>query len=353
MELQNKLKAIADKINLLKDKIATEESTKHAFVLPFINALGYDSFNPTEVVPEFTADLGLKKGEKVDYAIFQNDLPILIIECKHWQQDLNIHNSQLFRYFHTTKTRFSLLTNGIQYRFYTDLEQPNKMDEKPFLEFDITKVKDNVIHEILKFHKSNFDVDKIVDNASSLKYTKEIKKCISEEFVKPSFDFSKLFASKVYSGRLTEKVMDEFIVLVHKALNQIISEKVNDRLNAALNKESEKQQEEIIEEKLEDNKIVTTEEELEGYRIVVAILRRKLPVERIHHRDTQSYFGILLDDNNRKPLCRLYLNTSNKYLGVFDENKKESKITIKSIDELYQYEIELLKTVDYYTNSNN
>lgn len=286
MELQNKLKAIADKINLLKDKIATEESTKHAFVLPFINALGYDSFNPTEVVPEFTADLGLKKGEKVDYAIFQNDLPILIIECKHWQQDLNIHNSQLFRYFHTTKTRFSLLTNGIQYRFYTDLEQPNKMDEKPFLEFDITKVKDNVIHEILKFHKSNFDVDKIVDNASSLKYTKEIKKCISEEFVKPSFDFSKLFASKVYSGRLTEKVMDEFIVLVHKALNQIISEKVNDRLNAALNKESEKQQEEIIEEKLEDNKIVTTEEELEGYRIVVAILRRKLPVERIHHRDT-------------------------------------------------------------------
>lgn len=348
MEFQNKLKAIADKISLLKDKIETEESTKHAFVLPFIHALGYDSFNPTEVVPEFTADLGLKKGEKVDYAIFQNEIPILIIECKNWKENLEIHNSQLFRYFHVTKTRFSLLTNGIQYRFYTDLEQENKMDEKPFLEFDITKIKDNEIHEILKFHKSNFDVNKIVDNASSLKYTKEIKKCISQELMNPSFEFSRLFASKVYTGRLTEKVMDEFVILVQKALNQIISEKVNDRLNAALNKESEKQQEEIIEERLEDNKIITTEEELEGFRIIVAILRRKLEINRITHRDTQSYFGILLDDNNRKPLCRLHLNTSNKYLGVFDENKNENKISIESINDIYKYEKELLKSVDFY-----
>lgn len=348
MEFQNKLKAIADKISLLKDKIETEESTKHAFVLPFIHALGYDSFNPTEVVPEFTADLGLKKGEKVDYAIFQNEIPILIIECKNWKENLDNHNSQLFRYFHATKTRFSLLTNGIQYRFYTDLEQTNKMDEKPFLEFDITKIKENELHEILKFHKSNFDVNTIVDNASSLKYTKEIKKCISEELKNPSFNFSKLFANKVYSGRLTEKVMEEFTGLVHKALNQIISEKVNDRLNAALNKESEKQQEEIIVEKVEDNKIITTEEELDGFRIIVAILRRRLSVNRIIHRDTQSYFGILLDDNNRKPLCRLHLNTSNKYLGVLDENKKENKILIETIDDIYQYEKELLSTVDFY-----
>nr|WP_316928347.1 type I restriction endonuclease [Galbibacter marinus] len=97
----------SDKIEQLKDKIDTEESTKHAFTLPFINILRYDTFNPTEVVPEFTADLGIKKGEKVDYAIFQNDVPILIIECKHWKQDLNVHNSPLFRYFHVTKTTFA------------------------------------------------------------------------------------------------------------------------------------------------------------------------------------------------------------------------------------------------------
>lgn len=244
MELQNQLKVLAEKLIKLKEQIDTEESTKHAFVLPFINLLGYDTFNPTEVVPEFTADLGLKKGEKVDYAIFQNGVPIIIIECKNWKEKLNAHNSQLFRYFHTTKTRFALLTNGIEYQFFTDLESANKMDEKPFLEFDITQLKENTVNEIAKFHKTNFNVDEIVDNASSLKYTKEIKKLIGEELQAPSYDFVRLFASRIYTGRLTEKVMGEFTDLVSKAFIQTISEKVNDRLNSALHKEAEKQQEE-------------------------------------------------------------------------------------------------------------
>ena len=276
MELHNQLKALADKVEQLKDKIDTEESTKHAFTLPFINILGYDIFNPTEVVPEFTADLGLKKGEKVDYAIFQNGNPIVIIECKHWKQNLDIHNSQLFRYFHVTKTRFALLTNGIQYRIYTDLEETNKMDEKPFLEFDITKLKENTVKEIEKFHKSKFDISLIIDNASNLKYTREIKYLIDQEITEPSHDFIKLFANKAYSGRLTSKVMDEFAEIVHKAFNQIISERVNDRLNSALNKEQEKQQAEEQIDELPRNNIETTEEELEGYQIVIAILRRKI-----------------------------------------------------------------------------
>ncbi|MEM8509333.1 MAG: type I restriction endonuclease [Bacteroidota bacterium] len=348
MELQNKLKALAEKIGKLKTQITTEESTKHAFVLPFINLLGYDTFNPLEVVPEFTADIGLKKGEKVDYAIFQNGQPILIIECKNWNESLNAHNAQLFRYFHTTKTRFALLTNGIEYRFFTDLEQANKMDEKPFLEFQIDELKESTIQEIAKFHKSNFDLEMIVDNASSLKYTKEIKKLIHEELQEPSFRFVKLFAQKVYSGRLTEKVMAEFKDLVHKAFNQTISERVNDRLNAALNKEAEKQQEEASELPEERNKIHTTEEELEGYRIVVAILRRIVPIQRIAHRDTQSYFGILLDNNNRKPLCRLHFNGSTKYIGLIDAEKNETRKPLKTVAEIYKYEDELLSTLGNY-----
>ena len=348
IELQNQLKTLADKIEQLKDKIETEESTKHAFVLPFINLLGYDSFNPTEVVPEYTADVGLKKGEKVDYAIFHNEKPVLIIECKNWKENLDIHNSQLSRYFHVTHTRFALLTNGIQYRFYTDLEMSNKMDEKPFLEFDITRLKENTIPEITKFHKSNFDVDKIVDNASSLKYTKEIKKIINVELQESSYDFVRLFANQVYSGRLTERVMEEFTELVHKAFNQTISEKVNDRLNAALNKEAEKQHEEVFEYDEETSKVITTEEELEGFRIVVAILRRKITTERIVHRDTQSYFGILLDDNNRKPICRLHINCSKKHISLFDQHKNVHKEHIESIDNIYDYEEQLLETIYNY-----
>lgn len=348
MELQIQLKTLSDKIILLKDKIETEESTKHAFVLPFINILGYDTFNPTEVVPEFTADIGLKKGEKVDYAIFQDGIPILIVECKNWKENLSVHNSQLFRYFHVTKTRFALLTNGITYQFFTDLDEKNKMDSKPFLEFDVTNLKDNVVNEIAKFHKSSFDVNNIVNNASSLKYIQEIRKQINDELTNPSNEFVKLFANKVYSGRLTEKVMEEFKDLVQKGFNQFISDKINDRLNAALNKEAQKQHEEQVEILGEESKVYTSEEELEAYRIVVAVLRRKLPTSRIVYRDTQSYFGILLDDNNRKPLCRLHLNGGKKYIGLFNDNKNENRQAIQSIDDIYLFEKELLETVGLY-----
>jgi len=347
MEIQNQLKALSTKIGTMKDKIQTEEATKNAFVMPFINLLGYDIFNPTEVVPEFTADIGLKKGEKVDYAIFQNGNPILIIECKHWKENLDLHNSQLFRYFHVSKSRFALLTNGIDYRFYTDLDETNKMDDKPFLEYNITKLKESIISEIAKFHKSNFDIDKIVNNASSLKYTKEIKKVFNNEITNPSDEFIRLFASEVYNGRFTEKVMGQFRELVQKAISQFLSEKVNDRLQSALNKEAEQQIEESI-ETVEESKIETTDEELDAFRIVVAILRRKVEHSRISHRDTQSYFGILLDDNNRKPICRLHLNGGNKYLGIIDENKEERKELIESIDDIYSFENELLKTLEYY-----
>lgn len=346
MELQVQLNMLSEKIAQMKNQINTEEATKTAFVLPFINLLGYDIFNPMEVVPEFTADIGLKKGEKVDYAIFLEGEPILIIECKKWKEDLNIHNSQLFRYFHTTKTRFALLTNGIDYLFYTDLDAANKMDEKPFLEYNICNLKDSTINEIAKFQKVNFDIDKIVSSASSLKYMKEIKKALAAEFQEPSTEFVKYFANKVYSGRLTEKVLEQFKELVLKSSNQFIGDKVSDRLNNALNSETVKQKEDVLPIE-EESKIDTTEEELEAYQIVVAIARRMVSKDRIVYRDTQSYFGILLDDNNRKPICRLHLNGGKKYISTF-ENKVENKNSIESIDDIYNFEKQLKDALSNY-----
>lgn len=349
-ELIAKLEALSAKIKSLKEHITTEEATKTAFILPFIEALGYDVFNPTEVVPEFTADLGLKKGEKVDYAIFQNGDPILIIECKHWRDNLNVHNSQLFRYFHTTKTRFSVLTNGIEYRFYSDLDSTNKMDEKPFLTFNIESLRDPIIREIQKFHKSNFDVDKILTTASTLKYTNQVQQLISNELVNPSPDFIKFFTNKVYGGRLTERVVERFEDIVKRASVQIINEKINDRLTSALQKEKE-QNSQVPEEP--ENKIQTTDEELESFQIIKAILRRKLSVNRISYRDTQSYLGILLDNNNRKPLCRLYLNGAKKYIGIFNAKKEESKHLIESIEHIYNFESQILSSISYYEENNN
>jgi hypothetical protein len=161
MDFADTFKLLADRVNRLRDNIQTEEATKNALIMPFIQTLGYDVFNPLEVVPEYITDVGIKKGEKIDYAIFKDGHPAILIECKHWRENLDLHDGQLLRYFHVSKAKFGILTNGIVYRFYTDLEDPNKMDEKPFLQFDITALKDAHIEELKKFHKSYYNPEQI------------------------------------------------------------------------------------------------------------------------------------------------------------------------------------------------
>lgn len=356
MDFKDAIKQLAERVVKLKDNIQTEEATKNAFIMPFINTLGYDVFDPLEVVPEMTCDIGTKKGEKIDYAIMKDDNPILLIECKHWKQDLNLHDNQLLRYFNVSKAKFGLLTNGIVYRFYTDLIEPNKMDEKPFLEIDVTDFKDMQIEELKKFHKSYFDVETILSSASELKYTGELKAIIAKEFANPSPDFVKFFSKQVYDGMITSKLLEQFTSLTKKSISNYINDLISERLKSALKSEET----EVIEldksvdnapaEKEEDSKIITTEEELEAYRIVKAICRQKVDVTRIVYRDAQSYFAILLDDNNRKPICRMYFNTATKYVATMDENKKDVKHAIESLDDIYKYSEDFLNTIDTYEN---
>ena len=351
MDFKDQLKQLADRTLKLKDQIQTEEATKNAFVMPFLQILGYDVFNPLEVVPEFISDIGLKKGEKIDYAIFKDGTPTILIECKHWNQNLNVHDGQLLRYFHVSKAKFGLLTNGITYRFYSDLVEANKMDEKPFLEFSISDIKDNQVEELKKFHKSIFDVESIVNTASELKFTNELKNILQQEFANPTPDFVKHFAKKVYPGVITAKILEQFTNLTRKSISQHISDLITERLKTALNKEDQaaKEQEAIDQaekEKAETSKVETTEEELEGFIIVKTILRQKIAVNRISHRDAQSYFAILLDDNNRKTICRLYLNGSKKYFVTLDEAKKEVKNEINSLDEIFNFSEILFQAID-------
>jgi predicted type IV restriction endonuclease len=355
MDFKDQIKQISERVTKLKDQIQTEEATKNAFIMPFIQSLGYDVFNPIEVVPEFVADIGLKKGEKIDYAIFRDGSPTILIECKHWAQNLNIHDGQLLRYFHVSKAKFGLLTNGINYRFYSDLVAPNKMDEKPFLEFNITEIKDNQIEELKKFHKSIFDADSIVNTASELKYMNELKQLIQEELINPTTDFVKHFAKQVYPTNISAKVLEQFTNLTKKSIQQHISDLITERLKTALTKEDEatKKQEAAEAEltKEDPNKVVTTEEEIEGYMIVKTILRQKISATRITYRDAQSYFAILLDDNNRKTICRLYLNGGKKYIAVLDEQKKEIRNEINLVDDIFNHSETLLKIVENYDKS--
>lgn len=352
MDFIEELETLAARIPKLREHLLTEEATKNALVMPFIGILGYDVFNPTEVIPEFICDVGIKKGEKVDYAIKKDDKIILLFECKKCATNLELaHASQLYRYFSVTDARIGILTNGVVYRFFTDLEAPNKMDSKPFMEIDLLDLQPVLVAELKKLTKSSFDLNELITSAEELKYTREIRNILAEQMTSPSDEFVRFFASQLYSGKLTQAIRERFTDITKRAFNQFINERINTRLKSALTGTEQVFQvgsQEPVETPLDEEKVVTTEEELEGFYIVKSILREVISPTRIVHRDTQSYFGILLDDNNRKPICRLHFNRTQKYIGFFDETKKEERIAIDDLHDIYNFADRLKATIGLY-----
>lgn len=359
MDFIDQIRAIAAKAKEHGEYLQTEEATKQALVLPFIQALGFDIFNTTEVVPEFTADVGTKKGEKVDYTILKDGKPIILIECKKYGCDLSKERSaQLYRYFSVTNAKIAVLTNGACYRFFTDLEEPNKMDEKPFMEFDLLDINESLVAELKKLTKPTFDLDAILTVAGELKYTREIKRILGEQMTSPSPDFVRFFAAQVYPRTKTQKVMEQFKEVMRRAFVEFINERMKGILQSAITSEgsgeSAQPKEEASEElgTVDGQHIVTTPEEIEAFYIVKSILRQTVEPSRIHYRDTVNYFGVLLDNTNRKPICRLYFNSpKRKYIGLFDSNKKETKTQIQTLDDVYALSEKLKETVVFYDRS--
>lgn len=364
VETAERLASLATKIQQQRSSIETEEATKNAFVMPFISlVLGYDVFNPNEVVPEFTADVGTKKGEKIDYAIVKDGEVQILIECKHIGAPLNVkHASQLFRYFAVANARIAILTNGDEYQFFTDLDAPNRMDEKPFLVVQVSDLDTSLIPELRKLTRDAFDLDSIINAAEELKYVGELKRVLAAQFSSPDSDWVKFLTSRVYEGAFTQKVREQFSGLVAKAAKQFLNDRVNDRLKAALGGQavvsdnasvsasdaSERVAEASVEQSRKGDSIETTLEELEGYQIVRAIACSEVAPSRIAQRDTKTYFGVLLDDNNRRPLARLWFNTGQKYIGLFDAEKNETRHPIETLDEIYKFAEHIRKTVHFY-----
>lgn len=363
VEFNDRLAALATKVSNQAAAIGTEEATKNAFVMPFISTiLGYDVFDPLEVVPEFTADVGIKKGEKVDYAIMRDAEVQILIECKASTGAPKIeHASQLFRYFSTTNARIAALTNGVIWQFFTDLDAPNKMDAKPFLVLDLLDIDDTLLPEVQKLSKDNFDLDSIINAAEELKYVGALKREIAGQFREPSDEWIKFFTQRVYEGAYTAKVREQFTSLVTKASRQFLTESVNDRLKTALGAgagmslpvsvdaptivSSETAAQADLDR---DTEIETTLEELEGYQIVKAIACGETKPQRVTHRDAKSYFAVLLDDNNRKPIARLHFNGRQKYLGLLDEQKVETRHPIDELDAIYEYADAIREAVTRY-----
>lgn len=365
MQFESAVNQLVSKVASQRASIQTEEATKNAFVMPFIaQVLGYDVFNPLEVVPEFTADHGTKKGEKVDYAIMRDGEVQILIECKQASDTLNIkHASQLFRYFSVTNARIGVLTNGHVYHFFTDLDAPNIMDEKPFLVLELLDLDESILPELEKLCKESFDLDSIISSAEELKYVGALKREITSFFKSPDDEVVKLLMSRVSERRRTTDAVNQFAPLVEKALKQFLKESINDRLKSALGDNEltfaterpapSSVQVSLTEDpvvEVEQSDVVTTEEELAGYQIVKAIACSEVKPQRVTHRDSKSYFAVLLDDNNRKPLARLHFNgLSKKYLGLLDQDKSETRYEITDLDEIYNYSDQIREAVKRYS----
>ncbi|MCX2522913.1 type I restriction endonuclease [Larsenimonas rhizosphaerae] len=359
MEITQKIAGLASRVREQMDHIVNEEATKNAMVMPFIQSLGYDVFNPTEVMPEFTADVGLKKGEKVDYAIKNGGELSILVECKPRTTDLaSAQFSQLYRYFNCTEAKFAILTNGIEYRFYSDLDDTNRLDKRPFFIFKLTEYNERDIDELKKFAKPVFDVDAILSTANRLKYTNLAKTAFAEVVKAPPRDFIKLLAQNFYEGRMTQQILDDFTPIVRDAMAQYIKEQVSQRLKSALETTAGEESvagaigggEAIEKPDAADEKddIVTTQEEIDGFNIVRAILASEVDPERIHMRDAKSYCAVLLDNNNRKPLCRLHFNSKSVWRVGFFYEGKETKHDIQSISDIFAHRQALIDTMNSY-----
>ena len=335
MIFEDELRDFSKNLPLKKRGITTEETTKIALILPFIRILGYDVENPQELKAEYSADVGVKKSEKIDLAICIENEVKMLVECKAANIKLTSnHRDQLYRYFSVSDVKIAVLTNGSVYQFFTDYENPGRMDENPFLEINLRNLTDSKTESLKLFTKDNFSFEKIQEHVEELKYRQAIHEALIEEINHPSDDLVHVIAKRVYSRKLTESR--------RKYFEKIISEEIKDVFDNDY--------------ELNASDIVTVDEELEGFYIVRAILSEIIDSSRVSIRDRKSYCGILLDDNHHYPICRLYFNDfDNLIVAFFDSMQKsknggriEEQIPIDKVVDIYKYKAKLLDTVRAY-----
>jgi len=361
MDLETTIKKSRSRIENIKS-IGTEAATKSSLIEPLIRALGYDTSDIDEVCPEYTADFGVKKGEKIDYAILKDGAPIMLIECKTASEELKEkYEGQLHRYFTSIVSRdkvtckIAILTNGIRYKFFSDFDKPNVLDKRPFFEIDVENATQEHIAVLKKFSKPDFNLDELMSEGKNMLMMGNIASILSAEMESPSDEFIRMVCSRCYDGNLTQRIVNEYKPLIKKSFNQMITERVDSGLMAAIEqtrKKPETNEPELPAEVSKNNE--PTEEEIIGFNIVKAICITLIPADRIFMRKVESYCTVILDNTNRKPLLRMYFNNINKkYVTTIDADKKEVKMAIDIVPEISKAKEQIRATLRSYLGSKN
>lgn len=353
MEFSQRIADVANRSRQASQIALTEEATKTSVVLPFLQALGFDVFSLDEVVPEFIADVGIKKGEKIDFALKIGGKPAILVEVKPISMALgNAQYSQLFRYFSTVEARLAILINGREIWFFSDIDEKNRMDKKPFFVFDLQNYDERQVAELARFQKSNFDIENILEAASNLKYVKAAAAEFSKQLAAPDDEFVRFMGRQIYDGTMTKAAVEMLRPAIQAALDEVIRNRIQERLNVTFGKDTHTQEAPEKGPSIdhhEGSEIVTTPDEMQAFMIVRAIGSKIAPVARITMRDAKSWCSIFMDDNNRKPICRLYFNGKNsKSIGVFSHDKSETKFQIDDLSDIFKHSAAIEDAVKSY-----
>ena len=349
MDFNESLAQFIKRVESLKDSIQTEEATKTAIIMPFFSLLGYDVFNPNEFAPEYTADVGIKKGEKVDYAILQEGVPVVIIEAKVISRSLEKQDSQLFRYFSTTPAKIAILTNGLRYRFFTDLENQNKLDVVPFLDFNLLNMRRDRIEELKNFRKENFNVARISDSASTLKYQSTFTQMLTEQFENPSDEFVRFFLQGVYSGVRTQTVVDRFRPILKNSMQEFISDTVNAKIKSAFSSQPTPAPAPAIQPQPPGEPSEPSDVELNAFYYLRDQIKDYVNPKDITYKKTESYTAILYQGNTRKWICRLIITNSQISIILPSQDKREMRFYVANFYELDNYTRYMLSVLARYT----
>jgi len=371
MAFKDELQKLSVQIKERIIHISNEEMTKQALIIPFIQILGFDVFNPLEVRPEYSADFGNKKGEKVDYALFKDNQPIIFIEAKSVNENLNNHDAQLSRYFNsTTNVKLAILTNGAEYRFFTDLNVNNVMDDTPFLIVNLLDIKDSDIENLNKLRIENFDKESLITYAEELVYTSALNNSLKTLFSNPNDEFIRFIIKEFSDIRITANVIERFRPLVKKSISNavldIVSKGLYQEEASALKEDIQNEEVVLVNEVEEDKKgIVTTQEELDCFEIIKNILvKNNIDISEVNYKDTTNYFSVYLknttkwimrfnfDASKKNIVTKLSVETVKEYYPSYEIEQSpkglgESRVFIKSIEELTNLEKLIIEAYNF------
>ncbi|MDR2153039.1 MAG: type I restriction enzyme HsdR N-terminal domain-containing protein [Helicobacteraceae bacterium] len=332
------VRAHAEHIARVGDLCDNEETTKQAAIVPLLNILGFSSIDPTKTRAEFRAEFaGAKANERVDYALFQGGKPVMFVEAKAWNEPLTNHAPQLARYFNAiSDVNFAAITNGREWRFFTDMNQKNIMDSKPFLTIDFTgDLDDWTIARLYNFRYDNFQPDALkslaVDSALLNSFTNIVNDLLRE----PDLEFARFVASRANLGRsLTTKFLESAVPQLDEAIKRAIGAIAITGLNAAPIAKSDAPAIAIAPNADDEGdivdpsnpKIITTYAERRLFETVKDILGDDADIVG---KDTESYYGVLFQGKTTRWILHYYGDKKNPKIDfcvpLTDERKREVK----------------------------